>query len=231
MVISHKYKCIFVKVPKTAGTAIYRFFEKHDPESIRGDIEHCPWSHITAEDIKNDHAKEVWDTYFKFAFIREPLSWLVSLYNYEHGYDYSEDRYKTAHILLQEGRLRIPDDLKLNIFDVITVMMLPRRLLNYPVPQTTYLTEPLDFIGVYENIEEDFNFIKKRLGIPLDLQLSKTNVTRFNRPLKFTEKAEKVTKILLSEDIALYNAMYQKLDNPEERSMGTSFSYPRGISC
>ena len=218
MVISHKYKCIFIKVPKTAGTSIHRFFEKHDPESIRSDLEDWPWGHRSADDVKNDpQVAPYWDSYFKFAFLREPFSWLVSLYNSEHGYDYSSDVYRHSHILLEEGRLRIPDNFGLNSLDVMGVLLLAGRLQHYIVPQTPYLNATLDFIGIYENIEEDFEFIKKRTGIPLDLNLTKENATKYNNPLTYNEKATEVIKIILKEDIEFYNLINSNLNAPEKR--------------
>tara|TARA_R110000751_G_scaffold38184_8_gene91916 strand:- start:267 stop:959 length:693 start_codon:yes stop_codon:yes gene_type:complete len=224
MVISHKYKCIFIKVPKNAGTSIHRFFERHDPESIRSDLGGWPWGHRSADDVKNDpQVAPYWDSYFKFAFLREPFSWLVSLYNSEHGADYSSDAYRHAHILLEEGRLRIPEDFKLNSLDVAGVLLLALKMQYYTVPQTPYLNAALDFIGVYENIEEDFEFIKKRTGIPIDLHLTKENPTVYNRPLKFTDKAIEVVNSILKEDIEFYNLIYNNLDSPEKRGMEAHF--------
>ena len=230
MVISHKYKCIFIKIPKTAGTAIYRFFETHDPESIRSDLSEWPWGHRTAADVKNDpEVAPYWDSYFKFAFMREPRKWFVSLYNYEHGFDYSEDAYSSMHGVLTDydgsRRLRIPDDFCLNIFDVFSLMFMCRRVMNYIIPQTPYLNAPLDFVGIYENIDQDFEFIKKITGIPSELLLTKENVTTYDRPLTFNKTAKKIIDILLSEDIKYYNLMYERLDDPRKRSMGTS-SFP-----
>jgi hypothetical protein len=224
VVLSHKYKCIFVKVPKTAGTAIHRFFEENDPESIRSDLNEWPWGHRTADDLKNDpQIAPYWDSYFKFAFIREPFKWVVSLYNYEHEWDYSGETYSRLHALLDDGRVRIPPDFKLNIFDVFKVFFLSRNVMRYYLPQTPYLNAPLDFIGIYENIEEDFEFIKKRTGIPLDLNLAKVNVSRYNRPLTFDTTAREALNAVLKDDIRYYDLMYKKLDSPHKRSMGTTF--------
>lgn len=232
MVISHKYKCIFIKIPKTAGTAIYRFFESHDPESIRSDLSQWPWGHRTAAEVRNDpEVAPYWDSYFKFAFIREPTKWLVSLYNYEHGFDYSKDRYSSIHSVLADydgsRRLRIPDNYCLNVFDIFSLMFLCREMMNYTIPQTPYLDAPLDFVGIYENIDQDFEFIKKITGIPSQLLLTKENVTDCSYPLTFNERAKKIIDIVLSEDIEYYNSMYEKLNNPHERNMG-AFSFTGG---
>ena len=62
--------------------------------------------------------------------------------------------------------------------------------------------EKLDFVGKLENISNDFEYIKKILGIQESLKhLNKSNSNK----LSYDEDAYKLITILYKEDIKLYN--------------------------
>ena len=123
MIISHKYKFIFLKTSKTAGTsieiALSKFCNKNDvitpispkDELIRSDLGYkgpqnyifplsnykiIDWvnvlfkyknkrwkqfyNHITAQRVKNMIDSNIWNTYYKFCFERNPWDRVVSQY-------------------------------------------------------------------------------------------------------------------------------------------------------
>jgi hypothetical protein len=90
MIINHKYKFIFIHVPKCAGTAIKRalypycdkwdqFLGGHPDKPERIDNMH---KHSTAMEIKGYATPERWEEYFTFSFVRNPLARMLSLYNW-----------------------------------------------------------------------------------------------------------------------------------------------------
>ena len=91
--ISHHHQCIFIHIPKVAGTSIARFFETEQPQSPPSALPFDPNDkskfqppppHLRALDyIRYGLAtKEQFDSYFKFAFVRNPFARLVSEYRY-----------------------------------------------------------------------------------------------------------------------------------------------------
>ena len=123
MIISHKYKFIFLKTSKTAGTSIEIALSKfcnendvitpisHKDELIRSDLGYkgpqnymfplsdykiIDWvnvlfkyknkrwkqfyNHITAQRVKNMIDSNIWNTYYKFCFERNPWDRVVSQY-------------------------------------------------------------------------------------------------------------------------------------------------------
>jgi hypothetical protein len=93
MIISHKYKFIFIKTLKTAGTSIEVYFsslcgegdiltpisppeEGHVPRNHEGFYNHMP-----AFQIRTKVDKAVWNEYFKFCFDRNPWDKMISQYH------------------------------------------------------------------------------------------------------------------------------------------------------
>lgn len=67
-----KYKCIFIHVPKVAGSSIERVIYQTDKWLV---------GHVKASDyMKFD--KDKFDSYFSFGFVRNPYDRVVSAYHY-----------------------------------------------------------------------------------------------------------------------------------------------------
>lgn len=77
MIISHKYKLIFIHIPKNAGTFITQLLKNLD-ENL--DIRHI--GHIISLEGEKLVDSEIWNTYKKFCVIRNSWDHLISLYNY-----------------------------------------------------------------------------------------------------------------------------------------------------
>jgi hypothetical protein len=166
--ISHKYQCIFIHIPKTAGTSIEKKlgqFEKlapgvQDHRSIR-ELEPQPAYGIFTIRNKDDlkflryRAKSTlkgretltsaqYRNYFKFTFVRNPWSRVFSWYKAVMRLDHVKKRFG------------ISDECSLSEF-VSSYMHLQPALR----PQLFWITDsqgrnPMDFIGRYENLSDDF---------------------------------------------------------------------------
>ncbi len=87
MLISHTYKFIFVHIQKTGGSSIEYVLRQFDPTALR-EIPHerdpqnwLKGRHVFARQIRDYVGLKVWNSYFKFAFVRNPWDRLVSWYN------------------------------------------------------------------------------------------------------------------------------------------------------
>jgi hypothetical protein len=107
VIISHKYKFIYIKNVKVAGSSVESFFGRFciNPEKIykyddaikqsiddygiigsRSEYvkEKDIWkNHISAKEIKTILGNDTFNTYFKFAVIRNPYDVIVSMYYWE----------------------------------------------------------------------------------------------------------------------------------------------------
>jgi len=80
VIISHKHKFAFVHIPKTGGTSVTSILKPHlgkGPSSGKG------WqAHFHTGGMHSGiHRFHEMGKYFKFAFVRNPWDWLVSLYS------------------------------------------------------------------------------------------------------------------------------------------------------
>ena len=78
--ISHKYKCIFLHIPRTGGSSVEYCIYKKDWENVNLETKH-----ITPDMAKKLYP-EYWSKYFKFSFVRNPFDWLVSLYTFDNDF-------------------------------------------------------------------------------------------------------------------------------------------------
>ena len=103
MLVSHRYKFIYTKTVKTAGTSVESFFEPYCMKEGEWSFSHarneyiseagiigyrgnnipdnCVWyNHMPAVKIKTLLGDDIWNSYFKFCVIRNPFSKAVSHY-------------------------------------------------------------------------------------------------------------------------------------------------------
>jgi Sulfotransferase family len=102
MIVSHKYKFIFIKTRKTAGTSIEVYLSDlcgendiltpvrpHvEPHKARNYLEHGFVSHAGARKVKKLMPDDIWNNYYKFCVERNP--WEKTLSHY-HMFKYRSD--------------------------------------------------------------------------------------------------------------------------------------------
>jgi hypothetical protein len=230
MIISHKYKFIFIKTEKTAGTsieiALSKFCGEDDiitpvsaaDEHIRRNLGHrgpqnyLPplsdyglrdyvnlvlyrvkkaryYNHIPAAEIKDYVGDNVWNTYYKFCFERNPWDRLISLYYYKNR---SEPR-PTISEFLESG---IPNILKRRGFQCYTI--------NGEVV--------VDKVCLFENLKEEIESIRVHLGLPERIKLprAKSSFRKDKQSYREILGEDEIDKIreLFRDEIALFGYVY-----------------------
>lgn len=146
--IDHTLRRIHIHIPKTAGTSLRSVLLPNADRTVHKTASHFP--------------ADVWEEYFSFAFVRNPFERIVSAYSY-----HVKGRYRGAL------RKRYPH---------LSTMAFAQYLRELVVPQTnqlffpmiTYLTHPdsaapVDFLGRFENLEQDYRRLAARLDVDLPL--------------------------------------------------------------
>ncbi|MEO0469432.1 MAG: sulfotransferase family 2 domain-containing protein [Bacteroidota bacterium] len=164
MILSHKKQFIYIHLYKTGGTSIRRILEKHDasynlihrakslvtknPVLTSGKVH----KHADAKTIRREIGPEIYDNYFKFVFVRNPWDWQVSLYFYVLRDDTNH------HYEIIKSFKGFDDYIRWRCTQEVRL-------------QTEYIldeddTNLVDFIGKYENFQQDFDTICDRIDIP-----------------------------------------------------------------
>ena len=213
--ISHEHKCIFIHIPKTAGTSIYSFFypgvefhyENPDYERLFG---WCPerkihMQHATSKQLLETGliSEEQWKEYFKFTFVRNPWDrafsdyfWIMRDRKIAGSFkDYITKAGNFEKILSKGNKEYRGDHLDL---------------------QTSFFSftgeNAIDYTGRFENLVEDFQKIKMKLGIgkPLDIHLQR-NYKEFNHySLFYTRSRKKLVDKFFALDIQLLQYEFEE---------------------
>jgi len=101
--INHDNKIIFVHTPKTGGTSVTDCMvgldQSQKAAQIFGvdtpNVEYVEGGHVTTTELRNKYP--CYDSYFSFAVMREPFSWLSSLFRYRYHRDILSDAVPTPY--------------------------------------------------------------------------------------------------------------------------------------
>ena len=126
--------------------------------------------HFSVDEIKPHLSEEIWQTYFKFAFVRNPWDRFVSICFFH--YKAIQKNPKIADNFLLELISRPASDI-------------PHQFR----PQSTYLFDshgnsPIDFIGKFENLQADFDVLCEKAGIPQS-NLGQVNQSRHDNYTRY----------------------------------------------
>lgn len=158
--INHKTKCIFIHIPRTAGTSIEYAIQGNDQWNISRRRKHLIAS--TAKKIY----KEYWDDYFKFAFVRNPWSRMISLCKY--GNFHPREYNRTYGCDIQSGILNIGtySEKFPTGYEIDPRTYSADDKFKPAIPNAIYsniLNEELNFIGKFETLKSDCEFISEKI--------------------------------------------------------------------
>jgi len=187
-----KNKCIFIHVPKAAGTSVL--------QALNGKNEHIQRDHCEIQAFRSAY-KPFYTDYFKFTFVRHPLDRIYSSYRYLLGGGNKMNN-NALPSLLNEKYPTFNDFVKGYLDDdrVRTIFLFR--------PQFTFFCnesfEPLvDFIGRYESIYEDFEVVRQKLN--LDSGLPKANVSNIKQKVDVDDEAKEKILKLYKKDFEVLN--------------------------
>ncbi len=176
MIVSHKLKFIFGAVPKTGTHSVRRalrehlgpddieqvglFVQKRFPYEALAKAQH---GHLSFAQVRPYLGEDAFQTYFKFAFVRNPFDRFVSYCSFstrEEGAFDRDPRAVMRHFAIEQPPMQ--------------------HLLFYP--QHLFLTSRegallTDQVGRVEEMQASYDAIAARLGIPTT-QLEQVNASR-----------------------------------------------------
>jgi Sulfotransferase family len=213
MLISHSQHFIFVHVAKVAGLSLRDALEDYveEPEHFRikrpakiihgkPNVLYAMWKeallHPTALQIRTAVGDEMFNSYFKFAFVRNPWDLQVSMY----------------HFILKETQHRHHHTVKAmaNFTEYLEWMMATPK--PFTKGATKFQKDMLcdeqgqvlvDFVGRYENLTADFEGICQRLNIQSTIAHLNQSHHR-DYPSYYDQKSRELVTDYFQEDIALF---------------------------
>ncbi len=168
MIVSHKYKFIFIHIDKCAGTSITLAMAPHlgeedlvlgctkegEKRSVEGRKAKSLWKHATAQRAKTVLGDEIWNSYFKFTFVRNPWDMVVSTYHW-----WLKTSWNDA--MGRSKKIRAMKDFKEY---VLSPYVREKNCLDYISDENGDII--VDFMGRHEKLEVDFSYICGRVGLP-----------------------------------------------------------------
>jgi len=159
MIISNQAKCIFIHIQKTGGASIEQVLRSNDT-GVEANS-HQGRRHMSARELQTFVPAETWSAYFKFAFVRNPWDRLVSWYHM----CVQTPTANTFARYIKDNAPTFDDFLKKTTTGIAE--RTTRNQLDYVTDDRGELI--VDFVGRYENLQEEFSIVKKKLDLATDL--------------------------------------------------------------
>lgn len=201
MIISDKYKFIFVRIPKNASTSMFNALLELDPDAYVSSLDEPPYSHETGKEARKIAGEEQWSSYFKFAFLREPQSRFISHYTYN---SQAVFRRQTCLHWLLEKDLRFPNprnqvidkDMFARFHVYNTYWSFPYKIYK----QVEWLEDGM-WLGDVSHIERDWDFVCSTIGKKIDLKIENKSASS---EWRLDSEAYELFKMFYAEDIDYY---------------------------
>lgn len=205
--ISHKYKCIFVHIPKCGGSSIESvlwpgerteadlwmgFTSKYGNQYQSGGLQH-----LFATNIVKAVGEDIYESYYKFSFIRNPWDRAVSQYSY-----------MTERDDLREY-IGMPEKCSFKKYlDLIT----HKEHVQW-APQYKFITDGngeliVDFVGRLETIWRDFGVVANRIGLERYTLPHANKSARRATNSYYDEESIEMVRYFYARDIALFGYEY-----------------------
>lgn len=184
---------IFVHITKTAGTSVAMSLFGQLPE------------HHTAVQYRVIFGRRTFNSYFKFAFVRNPWERLYSAYSYlkQGGWCKYDDDWAQKEL----GHIR-------DFNEFVTGWLTSERLDSHIHlwPQSRFICNHrhkpiIDYLAYFENISDDFEYIRNHLGINAELQHINTSKRESYKDIYNDEAIHKV-HTLYSRDIENFGYIF-----------------------
>lgn len=187
-----KYRCIFIHIPKCAGISVENglFGTKVGHKRIA---------------LFERYNVQKFNDYFKFTIVRNPYDRIVSAFFFlKSGGRNERDREWAARNLNDYDNF---SDFVYNGLRTENV----KKALHFQ-PQYLYLCKPgslvpeVDFIGRFEELEKDYNYIQEKLGIQTsDLPHLNKSKRKSDYREFYDEKTRSIVASVYQEDLNIFN--------------------------
>lgn len=165
--INHEHKFIFIHIPKCAGMSVGKTLYKlvgKDPKTYEGFRIH-----------HDEYDDDIWRDYFVFTFTRDSHSRLLSQYRYrdflyKHDFEYAVKNMKRLYeehynFKVDENKTGSLQTI-LNHYGEWIHLPSQKEFLQGKYSNQIDKRPYIDFYGKFETLQEDFDYICEKIGLP-----------------------------------------------------------------
>jgi len=187
-----KHRCIFIHIPKTAGISVAR------------SLLQTRIGHLSALDFQAVLGKEDFKRYFKFAFVRNPFTRLVSAYEFMQAGGYGPVDQPIVEVV------RRYKTLEAFVFNYLTPAT--AKAIRHFRPQHYFICNSnhelmVDYLGHFEELDKDYEYIRQKIGVGEPLKKLNTTKTKKNSLLEYYPNQQLIDKVhsIYLKDFQLFN--------------------------
>lgn len=152
--------------------------------------------HVGPSIVKEKIDNKIWNEYFKFVFVRNPWDWILSGY-----FSMNKEEAKNMIKFEEEHFWKYWEHSKqYKIYPEV------ENIFQYNWVYDQNGEKLVDFVGKYETLQEDFNEVGKRIGLPY-MKLSHINRNKIRRRSYreyYTAETKQLVAELYKKDVELF---------------------------
>ena len=211
MLISARHQFVFVHVYKVAGESIKAALKLYATPSLMDRalanvgvttsamrVYRLGWQfrkHAMAREAQHTLPPELYNSYYKFAFVRNPWDWQVSLYYYMLRDTFHKQHERAKSFANFEAYLewRVAEDVRF---------------------QKEFVTDEagdliVDFVGRYERLSDDFAAICQHLDIRAELPHKNRSMERRSYQSYYTDRTRRLVEETFAPDIEFFGYTWE----------------------
>ncbi len=226
MLVSDSKKFIYIHTSRTAGRSTKRALSKYASLNITSSHstpkknQKFPkgWivgSHSRPRILKKYLGAKVWDTYFKLVFVRNPYSWAISRWTYEHRKNPAAIKFirkggAQAQEVFHKWLVRFKGEYYLPHLE--NGLIAPGAWMSSYVMDSAG-NKMVDFVGRFEQLEKDFSAVCRKIGINASLPHIGGVKGKKHYSVYYTPVTRKLAKSMFVEDLKVFNYRFQSKKN------------------
>ena len=211
-IVDRERRLVYLVNSKVACSSIKACIcgSQNDDDSVHTEIGRGGW-------LRKDVLQGEEKSYFKFTFVRDPFSRLVSCYESKYHHDkefykkkvFDFDHYLFGYIRKDQGF----DTFVRKIVKLPACLLDKHFLVQYDLTHDRQGRKLVDFIGKSEHMSEDFGKVQKKCGLPDLPHFNRTDKKKKNWMDYYTKETARLVYRKYQKDIKAfgYEESYRKL--------------------
>ena len=205
--ISHKYRLIYVHIPRTAGTSIEQWVQGQD-QWLANPSE----KHLTAIEAKDIYS-QYWSHYWKFSMLRNPLQRFISMLKFKDHFGVSINAKGELDISEYIKRFSakqgvvLEHDHRFSSIDKLTRLSMQGGCRPYRkgAIYSNMIGNEMDMVFSYEKLEHAVQFLSDRFGLNSEeFPHSQASVSNTQLSPSISNETRKLIQELHSLDVELF---------------------------